>query len=681
MVLFSCFNAHIHSHKPKKTMEPMVEAMHKKLKDCSHGHVSEDLPNKRSSLNSREEGQVNNVMKHVSSGESDSKSEEFILEGDSMITKKPLKKSQSLGSGLYQKGKVSVDNDAEDDTDQGFSYDGSHDHDSKDQGLSPPYQNQKENVSNQVTCGNVNTESIFSVGDQPHSEKEGAENSDTPLSGEFVGESSNHTPPTPRVIVKSSSSPNIGAFTHISEHHMHVAPRSRSAEDLHVLDMRWKEISIHKVEKQFKQGQLEDDNIVKAEKSTFEDYVDDNYDSLNYSGLAKDWIMPVVDKIDTGKTITGESSIHKWDQLPNKNFKVKRIEEWVNDLQHCCPLEETNESSDFHSYNQMKKDSSISNGLAAAKVGNKVIPSTEAAQRYISSLSAVSSTAHLVNHGLVVIPPLCAFVSLRMLNLSGNSIVRITAGVLPRGLHTLNLSKNSISTIEGLRDLTRLRILDLSYNRILRIGHGLASCSSLKELYLAGNKISDVEGLHRLLKLAVLDLRFNKISTAKCLGQLAANYNSLQAISLEGNPAQKNVGDDQLKKFLLGLLPNLAYFNRKPIKSSTLKDAADRSLRLAVGSHQFDRGLRSDHKATKKGLHTLAAQKPSTSSVHGRGGSQAVASPKRSKGSRHGRLPPTGIKTTTHNRHQYFDSGNKIQDLRLDLSIRRSRSEGTLGAL
>lgn len=54
-------------------------------------------------------------------------------------------------------------------------------------------------------------------------------------------------------------------------------------------------------------------------------------------------------------------------------------------------------------------------------------------------------------------------------------LVRITAGALPRGLHILNLSKNSISTIEGLRELTRLRVLDLSYNRIVRIGHGMAS--------------------------------------------------------------------------------------------------------------------------------------------------------------------------------------------------------------
>lgn len=51
--------------------------------------------------------------------------------------------------------------------------------------------------------------------------------------------------------------------------------------------------------------------------------------------------------------------------------------------------------------------------------------------------------------------------------------VRVTAGALPKGLHMLSLSKNNISTIEGLRELTRLRLLDISYNRISRIGHGM----------------------------------------------------------------------------------------------------------------------------------------------------------------------------------------------------------------
>lgn len=50
--------------------------------------------------------------------------------------------------------------------------------------------------------------------------------------------------------------------------------------------------------------------------------------------------------------------------------------------------------------------------------------------------------------------------------------VHITPGILPKGIHTLNLSRNKISTIEGFRELTRLRVLDLSYNRISRIGQG-----------------------------------------------------------------------------------------------------------------------------------------------------------------------------------------------------------------
>ncbi|KAH0969064.1 hypothetical protein GBA52_029065 [Prunus armeniaca] len=341
----------------------------------------------------------------------------------------------------------------------------------------------------------------------------------------------------------------------------------------------------------------------------------------------------------TEKNLQGESSVQSWNELPSKDFRVKRIEEWVNNLQHSSPLEETNELP--QSNDQVKRDSNDSNGLVAAKTDAKVTPGMEAAKRYISSLSAAATTAHLANHGLVVIPFLSAFVNLKVVNLSGNSIVRITAGALPRGLHMLNLSKNNISTIEGLRELTRLSVLDLSYNRILRIGHGLASCSSLKELYLAGNKISEVE-----------------------LGR---------------NPTQKNVGDDQLKKYLQGLLPHITYYNRQQIKNGTLKDAADRSVGLGISNHQFDRGLRPDHKAPRKASHGISSHRPSTSSTHGHG-NQSVVPLKKSR-ARHGHLPPSGTKASTHSRHHYFDLGSKLMNLKQDLSMRRSRSEGTMAAM
>ncbi|KAJ6797501.1 Uncharacterized protein M6B38_217550 [Iris pallida] len=204
------------------------------------------------------------------------------------------------------------------------------------------------------------------------------------------------------------------------------------------------------------------------------------------------------------------------------------------------------------------------------------------ANNVIQSLNSFSSVAHISGMGLKVVPSISAFTGLRSVNLSGNFIVQINSGSLPRSLHTLDLSRNKIGAVEGLRELTRLRVLNLSYNRISRIGHGLSNCTLIKELYLAGNKISDVEGLHRLLKLTVLDLSFNKIATAKALGQLVANYNSLLALNLIGNPVQTNIGDDHLRKAVSSLLPHLTYINKQPIKPQRARDAATDSIAKAA---------------------------------------------------------------------------------------------------
>jgi Leucine-rich repeat (LRR) protein len=108
-------------------------------------------------------------------------------------------------------------------------------------------------------------------------------------------------------------------------------------------------------------------------------------------------------------------------------------------------------------------------------------------------------------------------------------------------------------------------------------------------LYLAGNKISDVEGLHRLLKLTVLDLSFNKITTTKTLGQLVANYNSLLALNLLGNPIQSNIGDEQLKKAVSGLLPKVTYLNKQLIKPQRGREVTtDRVAKAALGNTGWD---------------------------------------------------------------------------------------------
>ncbi|XP_010530539.1 PREDICTED: uncharacterized protein LOC104826020 [Tarenaya hassleriana] len=676
MVRFSCFNTHVHRNRSKKTL---VDSSDRVKED---GFTSKSLS---SVIHGRSNGSVNENGKSLGSTalERSWKSEEIkanvnLKHDTERHQVRPLKKSQSHGDVLYLDGRDATENGTDDGIDQmtspdsvepnGFVAPGS----SKLIEGSPSSLYQKAPLnSDQAFNG-----SIFSVGDPHHADRDSRQLEDSSFSGERAEDSKSHTPRTSPVMVRSSSMPNVADPGHASGRSSplkYSSDRVRSCDDLRVLDMQQREKSVLETDTEVKLEQGQDHGMHKSGGNNVENVIDDGYDAYGYSSSAKDWIVPVTDEPKFREILQGESSNRQL-EFPSKDFKIKRIEEWVNDLQHVSFPDEADGSESPEYDDATPKEPIVLSGSTAAKVDIKLTPGMEAAKKYISSLSASSTTAQLVNHGLVVIPFLSAFTGLRALNLSGNAIVRITAGALPRGLHLLNLSKNSISTIEGLRELTRLRVLDLSYNRILRIGHGLASCSSLKELYLAGNKISEVEGLHRLLKLTVLDLRFNKISTAKCLGQLAANYNSLQAISLEGNPAQKNVGDDQLKKYLMGLLPNLAYFNRHAIK-----DASDR--RLGVSTHQLERAHRSELKnsSRKSSLGAANAHKTSASATARRG--QAGASQKRSK-DRSSRLPPAGQKGSAavayENRFAAIDS--RLSSLKSEFSMRRSRSEGTLGA-
>lgn len=61
------------------------------------------------------------------------------------------------------------------------------------------------------------------------------------------------------------------------------------------------------------------------------------------------------------------------------------------------------------------------------------------------------------------------------------SAAHIHRGSLPKGLRSLDLSRNKIGSIEGLRELTRLRVLNLSYNRISRIRHGKQSMFLIRQ--------------------------------------------------------------------------------------------------------------------------------------------------------------------------------------------------------
>ncbi|XAR48550.1 hypothetical protein NMG60_11031404 [Bertholletia excelsa] len=300
---------------------------------------------------------------------------------------------------------------------------------------------------------------------------------------------------------------------------------------------------------------------------------------------------------------------------------LSRVDEWVKELatQPPPPVDDDDDNDvgiNFPPSPETGRSPARSTSLMSRRPNLNLSEEILHANGVIQSLNSSSTVAHITGIGLKVIPTLSQFVSLRSVNLSGNSIVHLTPGSLPKGLHTLNLSKNNISTIEGLRELTRLRVLDLSYNRISRIGQGLSNCTLIKELYLAGNKISEVEGLHRLLKLSVLDLSFNKITTTKSLGQLVANYHSLLALNLVGNPIQNNVSDDQLRKAVCGLLPKLAYLNKQPINTQKAREVAAESVtRAALGSNNWSSRRKTMRRASQSGSSSSGAHHRISSSI------------------------------------------------------------------
>lgn len=146
---------------------------------------------------------------------------------------------------------------------------------------------------------------------------------------------------------------------------------------------------------------------------------------------------------------------------------------------------------------------------------------------------------------------------------------------------------------------------------------GLSNCTLIKELYLAGNKISDVEGLHRLLKLTVLDMSFNKITTTKALGQLVANYNSLLALNLLGNPIQSNIGDDQLRKTVCSLLPKLAFLNKQPINPQKAREVGKEAIaKVALGNSSWSTRRKAARKVTQGGSSSSSVHRSSASVAH-----------------------------------------------------------------
>ncbi|KAK8931103.1 hypothetical protein KSP39_PZI017016 [Platanthera zijinensis] len=325
----------------------------------------------------------------------------------------------------------------------------------------------------------------------------------------------------------------------------------------------------------------------------------------------------LVEEHDEKKAMEIES---QWVAFPLLSSPNDRVYSWINSLEEWtfCPIDDKEtfagkEDRDIACPDHMEMGES--SGKYHSHITPRAAEEMIQANNVIQCLNSSTSVAHFAGIGLKVVPCISAFGSLRSVSLTRNFIAHITPGCLPKNIHTLDLSRNKLSTIEGLRDLTKLRVLNLSYNRISRIGHGLSSCTGIKELYAAGNRISHVEGLHRFLKLTILDLSFNKITTVAAFGQLVANYNSLFALNLLGNPIQSNLGDDLIRKAVMSLLPRIGYFNKQLVKQHRAREvAANCAANAAIG----DGGWSSRSRPTRRSALGLGSSTKSMSGSQSR---------------------------------------------------------------
>lgn len=139
-------------------------------------------------------------------------------------------------------------------------------------------------------------------------------------------------------------------------------------------------------------------------------------------------------------------------------------------------------------------------------------------------------------------------------------------------LRCLYLSKNLISTIQGLNNLSLLVTLDLSNNRITNV-EGLEGCTSLKTINLQRNALSTasaLEGLTACPSIDNVDITNNRIEGD--VTSVLARLPTLHALSVNGNPCTQT---QAFRKRTIAAIPTLAYLDR-PI------DAIER-----IGAHAF----------------------------------------------------------------------------------------------
>ncbi|PPD82943.1 hypothetical protein GOBAR_DD20121 [Gossypium barbadense] len=174
------------------------------------------------------------------------------------------------------------------------------------------------------------------------------------------------------------------------------------------------------------------------------------------------------------------------------------------------------------------------------------------------------------------------------LDLRGHRVRNLNAGGLnlSPNLEFVYLRDNLLSTLEGVEILTRVKVLDLSFNDFKGPGfEPLANCKALQQLYLAGNQITSLISLPQLPNLEFLSVAQNKLKSLAMASQprlqvLAASKNRistlkgfpylpvLEHLRVEENPILKMPHLEAASILLVG--PTLKKFNDRDLSRDEL---------------------------------------------------------------------------------------------------------------
>ncbi|GLT64986.1 hypothetical protein SLA2020_374440 [Shorea laevis] len=169
------------------------------------------------------------------------------------------------------------------------------------------------------------------------------------------------------------------------------------------------------------------------------------------------------------------------------------------------------------------------------------------------------------------------------LDLRGHKIRSLNASGLnlSPNLEFVYLRDNLLSTLEGVEILTRVKVLDLSFNEFKGPEfEPLENCKALQQLYLAGNQITSLSSLPQLPNLEFLSVAQNKLKSLSMASQprlqvLAASKNKistlkgfpylpvLEHLRVEENPILKMPHLEAASILLVG--PTLKKFNDRDL--------------------------------------------------------------------------------------------------------------------